>query len=75
MYIYIYMSIYIFKVFIEFFTILFYVLVFWLRGMWDLSSQIRDQTCTPALEGKVLTTGPPGISSGICFTNYKTHEC
>ena len=38
-----------FKVFIEFVTILllFYVLVFWPRGMWDLSSQTRDQTCTP----------------------------
>ena len=25
----------------------FYVLVFWLRGMWDLSSPIRDWICTP----------------------------
>ena len=24
-----------------------YVLVFWLRGMWDLSFQIRNRTCTP----------------------------
>ena len=33
-----------FKVFIEFVTILllFYVLVFWPRGMWDLSSPNRD---------------------------------
>ena len=32
------------KVFIEFVTILllFYVLVFWLRGMWDLSSPTRN---------------------------------
>ena len=32
------------KVFIEFVTILllFYVLVFWPRGMWDLSSLTRD---------------------------------
>jgi len=30
--------------------------------MWDLGSQTRDQTCTPALEGKVLTAGPPGKS-------------
>ena len=39
----------IFKVFIEFVTILllFYVLVFWQRGMWDLSSPTRDQTSTP----------------------------
>ena len=44
-----YIYIYIFKVFIEFVTILFYVLVFWLQGMWDLSSQIRGQTCTPCI--------------------------
>ena len=38
----------IFQVFIEFVTILllFYVLVFWPRGMWDLSSPTRDGTCT-----------------------------
>ena len=34
----------IFKVFAEFVTLLFlfYVLVFWLQGMWDLSSLTRD---------------------------------
>ena len=39
----------IFKVFIEFVTVLllFYVLVFWWRGMWDLSSPTRDWTHTP----------------------------
>ena len=39
----------IFTIFIEFVTILllFYVLVFWSRGMWDLSSPTRDQTHTP----------------------------
>ena len=39
------------KVFIEFVTIslLFYVLVFWPQGMWDLSSLTRDQTCTPCI--------------------------
>ena len=54
----------IFKVFIESVTILllFYVLVFWLQGMWDLSSPTRDQTHTPALEGEVLTSGLPGKS-------------
>ena len=55
-----------FKVIIEFVTILllFYVLVLWPRGMWDLSSPTRDQTCTPPpeLEGKILTTVPPGKS-------------
>ena len=41
----------IFKVFIEFVTILllFYVLVFWLQGKWDLSSLTRDRTCTPCI--------------------------
>ena len=44
----------IFKVFIEFATILFlfYVLVFWPRDMCDPNSLIRDQTCTPCI-GKV----------------------
>ena len=39
----------VFKVFIEFVTILllFYVLVFWLRGIWDLNTLARDRTCTP----------------------------
>ena len=39
----------IFKVFIECITILllFYVLVFWPRGTWDLSSPTKDQTRTP----------------------------
>ena len=38
----------VFKVFIEFVTILllFYVLFFWPRGMWDLISPTRDRTCT-----------------------------
>ena len=51
----------IFKVFIEFATmlLLFYILVLWLRGMWDLSSPTRDRTRTPAMEGEVLSTGPP----------------
>ena len=38
-----------FNIFIEFVTILllfFYVLVFWPRGMWDLSSPTRDRTHT-----------------------------
>ena len=29
--------------------LLFYVLVFWPRGMWDLSSLSRNQTCTPCV--------------------------
>ena len=41
----------IFKVFIEFVTILllFYVLIFWPRGMWDLSSPTRNQTRAPCI--------------------------
>ena len=52
----------IFKVFIDFVTILlvFRVLAFWPQGMWDLSSRPRAQTTTPALEGEVLTSGLPG---------------
>ena len=40
------------KIFIEFVTVLllFYVLVFWPQGMWDLSSPIRDRTRTPCIE-------------------------
>ena len=51
----------------EFFTklLLFYVSVFWPRGMWDLSSPTRDQTVSPELEGQVLTTGPPGKSQNL----------
>ena len=46
----------IFKVFIEFVTIflLFYVLVFWLRGMWDLSSLTGNQTCAPCIRRQNL---------------------
>ena len=41
----------IFKVFIEFVTILllFYVLVFWPQGMWDLSSPTGDRTRTTCI--------------------------
>ena len=46
----------IFKVFIEFVTILllFYVLVFWPRAMWDLSSRTRDRNCTPCIGRRSL---------------------
>ena len=41
----------IFKVFIKFSTVLFlfYILVFWPQGMWDLGSPARDWTCTPCI--------------------------
>ena len=40
--------------------LLFYVSVFWPRGLWNISLPTKNQTHTYALEGQVLTTGPPG---------------
>ena len=40
-------------------------------GMWDLSSPTRDGTQPPALEGRVLTTGPPGKSAIILIFRKK----
>ena len=47
----------IFKVFIEFVTVpcLFYVLVFWPWGIWDLSSGTRAWTCIPCIGRWSLT--------------------
>ena len=61
---------YFFNVFIEFVRILFlfYVLVVWPGVMWDLSFPTRDRTLSPALEGEVLTTAPPGKSLPNSFT-------
>ena len=58
-----------FKVFIEFVTtlLLFYVLVFWSRGMRDLSSPTRGFNPWKGLEGKVLTTGPPGKTLRVLY--------
>ena len=53
----------IFKVFIEFVTLLLllYVLVFCPQDMCGiLASQPETDPTPPALEGKVSTTGPPG---------------
>ena len=44
--------------------LIFYILIFWPWGMWDLSSPTRDQTTLPALEDEVITTGLPGRSPG-----------
>ena len=51
----------IFKVFLEFVTILllFYVLEFWSWGMRDLAPQLGIEPTPPALEGEVVTTGLP----------------
>ena len=59
----------IFKVFIEFVTILlpFFVLVFWLQGMWNLSSPTGDRTHNPCTGNKGLTTRPPGKPQGLVF--------
>ena len=63
----------IFKVFIEFATILllFYILVFWPWGMWDLGSLTRDKPVSSALEGKILATEPPGKPLLLCFRFIK----
>ena len=61
----------IFKVFIEFFTtlLLFYVLFCFVfdHKTWDLSSPPGIEPASPALEGKVLTTGPPEKSQKSFF--------
>ena len=36
-------------------------------GSWDLSSPIRIESTSPALEGRFLTTGPPGKSLEFFF--------
>ena len=53
-----------FKVFIEFVTILllFHVLVFWPQSTWDLPFPTRFEPTVLALEGRVFTTGLPGKS-------------
>ena len=64
------------KVFIDFVTILllFYVLVFWPRGLWDLSSPTRDRTHTIYIGRQSLnywTTRevPKCFSKSIIFSN------
>ena len=54
----------IFKVFIEFVTILllFHVLVFWPQSIWNFSTQPGIKPAPPALEGEIATTGLPGKS-------------
>ena len=70
----------------KFFKIFFFVVVvyrlFLLRhmgylphGMWELSSWIRDRTCTSSLEGGFLTTGSPGKSSQTFFFKNTLKLC
>ena len=53
----------------------FYVLVFWLPGMWDLSFPARDGSYpySPAVEGEVLTTGLPRSSPFILSHRHSYH--
>ena len=56
-----------FKVFIEFVIVLllFYVLFFWLKSMWDLSTPIRDQTHTPSTGRRSLNHQTTGEGSAV----------
>ena len=45
----------------------FIILAFLATGMWDLSSRSGIKPARPALEGEVLTTGPPGESSDLTY--------
>ena len=64
----------IFKVFIEFVTILFlfYVLVFWLRRMWDLSSPTRDQTRAPCIGRRSLNRWTASEVLMVCPLKQKS---
>ena len=48
----------------------FYVLFFWPRVMWDLSSPTRDRNCTPALEGKAREVPQVSLESGCHEWRY-----
>ena len=62
----------IFRVFIEFVTMLlpFYVLVFWLQGMWDLSFLTRDWTHTPCVRRWSLNCWTTRELPHACFEDY-----
>ena len=58
--------------------LLIYVVVFWLRGIWDLSFLSKDQTPNPCIETwslKVLTIRPPGKSLGHSFESHVLASC
>ena len=42
--------------------LLFYILGFWPRGMWDLSSLTKDRTSTPCIESQVSIAASPAKS-------------
>ena len=60
------------KVFIEFVTILFlfYVLVFWLWGMWDLSCLTRNWTFTPCVGRQSLNHWMAREVSSLSFNEH-----
>ena len=64
----------VFKVCIEFVTILLLLFMFWCFGLdvcGNLRSPNRDRTHTSTLEGEVPTTGPPGMSLSLSsFSSY-----
>ena len=62
----------IFKLFIEFVTILFlfYALVFYPWGMWDLAPRQGIKPALPTLAGKVLITGSPEKSLSCYFNPH-----
>ena len=64
----------VFKVFLEFVTmlLLFHVLVFWLRGLWDLSLFMRDpiRPGIPVLESEVLTTARVVLITFLDVSEY-----
>ena len=64
----------IFKVFIEFVTslFLFYVLVFWLWGTWDIISLTRDETCTLCIGRQCLNHWTTRESSTKSWSNTWT---
>ena len=43
-------------------------------AMWDLSSPTRDRMCVPCIGSAVLTTGPPGKSSGLMFLKNQSFQ-
>ena len=57
----------IFKVFIEFVTLLFLFSIFWPQGMWDPTPRPGIEPAPPALESKVLTVGPPEKSLFLIY--------
>ena len=68
----------IFEVFIDFVTVLFlfYVCLFvCCKACGIFASWPRIQLAPPALEGKVLTTGPPGKSSIRKILNVQDTSC